>query len=347
MTTLRSHVPLLVFGGFLLSVYGAAIFIISPVLATMPQPDILAAALTMDLAVLVPLVYYLVLVRRKGWPAFSVAPIFLLSLGAVSWLVPAEHQSLLQALEWLVAPVELFVLGYIGVKVVRMTRHFRAQGEATDVYDRLREGFRQALGVRWAADVFAFEVGLFYYALFTWRTPVEAEQDRFAFSYHRRSGYGPVVTAILVAMGIELIALHVLLHLWSPAAAWVMTALSGYGIVWIVGDWQAVRHRPVRIEDDALLLRIGLRWTVRVPFSQIEAVYPARSKPPARKTPGYLEAILLGKPTYLVVCKEPVVAQGLYGIRKRVTTIGFALDDTPAFEAALQARYAAWRAQQA
>ncbi|HMB92866.1 MAG TPA: hypothetical protein VKP65_18595, partial [Rhodothermales bacterium] len=166
-------------------------------------------------------------------------------------------------------------------------------------------------------------------------------------TYHRRSGYGPVVTAILVAMGIELIALHLLLHLWSPAAAWIMTTLSVYGIVWIVGDLQAVRHRPIRIEEDALLVRIGLRWTVRVPFSQIEAVYPAGKKLPARTTPGYLEAILLGKPTYLVVCKEPVVAQGLYGIQKRVTTIGFALDDTPAFEATLKARYASWREQQA
>ncbi|HMB91340.1 MAG TPA: hypothetical protein VKP65_10870, partial [Rhodothermales bacterium] len=171
MTTLRSHVPLLVFGSILLSVYGAAIFIVGPALATTPQPDVLAAALTVDLVVLVPLFYYLLLVRRKGWPAFSVVPVFLLSLGAASWLVPSEHQGMLQVLEWLVAPMELFVLGYIGVKVVRMTRRFRAQGaiEDADMYKRLREGFRQAFGVRWAADVFAFEVGLFYYALFMWR----------------------------------------------------------------------------------------------------------------------------------------------------------------------------------
>ena len=349
MTTLRSHVPLLIFGSILFSVYSVALFIVGPALATTPQPDVLAAALTVDLVVLVPLFYYLLLVRRRGWPVFSVVPVFLLSLGAASWLVPSEHQSVLHLLEWLVAPVELFVLGYIGVKVVRMTRRFRAQGnvENADVYDRLREGFRQAFGVRWAADVFAFEVGLFYYALFSWRIPREEAANRFAFSYHRRSGYGPVVTAILVAMGIELIALHLLLHLWRPTAAWVMTALSVYGILWIVGDWQAVRHRPVRIEEDALLVRIGLRWTIRIPFSQIEAVYPAGKKLPARKTPGYLEAILLGKPTYLVVCKEPVVAQGLYGIQKRVTTLGFALDDTPAFEAALRVHYAAWREQQA
>ena len=201
--------------------------------------------------------------------------------------------------------------------------------------------------MRWAAEAAAFETGMFYYALCTWRKTSEEAANRFAFSYHRRSGYGTVVTAILVAMGVELIGLHLLLYLWQPVAAWVMTALSAYGIVWIVGDLQAVRHRPIRIEDDALLVRIGLRWTVRVPFAQIQAVYPAGKKPPARKATGYLNAVLVGKPTHLVVCTEPVMAQGLYGMQKRVTTIGFALDDTAAFDAMLKIRYAAWREQHA
>jgi hypothetical protein len=167
------------------------------------------------------------------------------------------------------------------------------------------------------------------------------------FSYHQKSGYGPLVTAILVAMGVELIALHLLLSLWSPAAAWVMTALSAYGVVWIVGDWRAALCRPIVLEEDALLIRIGLRWTVRVPFAMIEGVYPSSKPPPDRKAPGYLEAVLFGKPVYRVVCKEPVVAQGLYGVQKQVTTIGFAPDDTAAFEATLKERFTAWQQQQA
>ncbi len=344
MTTLKASFPVLTFGVLLTVVYLVAMFVVQALPAA-PRPGLVAAALTLDLTVLVPLLYYVLLVRRKRWPAISVAPVFLLSLGAASLLVPTAHRGLLDAMLLLAAPVELLLLGFVGLKVARTVRCFRAVEPAADVdvADRLQTSLRETLGHRLAADAVASEASLLYYALFSWRAPRPAGLNQSAFTYHRKSGYDAVVAGILVAMLIEVIGLHLLVQLWSPAAAWGLTALGGYGVLWLVGDARAMRLRPIRVAKDALLVRTGLRWTVRLPFAAIEAVWPAGKKTPSKKTPGYLGAVVWGAPRYLVTLREPVVAQGLYGIRRPVTTLGMAVDEPAAFEAELHRRYAAWQ----
>jgi len=188
-----------------------------------------------------------------------------------------------------------------------------------------------------------FEIGLLYYALFSWRArPTDATKHG-AFSYHKKNGYTTLLAGILVAMLIEMIVLHTLIGLGVPGRAWVVTVLSLYGMLWLLGDWRAVCLRPILVEKDALIVRIGLRWTVQVPFVAIASVRPVEAQPPSRKTPGYLKALLLGIPPYLIALNHPIVAHGLYGRRKTITMIGLAVDDTVSFEAALKHRFAAWK----
>lgn len=66
------------------------------------------------------------------------------------------------------------------------------------------------------------------------------------------------------------------------------------------------------------------------------------NKSPARETSGYLETFLLEKPQYLIRLNEPVVAQGLYGIRKTITTLGLAPDDAEGFETKLKRHFSTW-----
>ncbi|MFQ5569798.1 MAG: hypothetical protein ACE5G0_09000 [Rhodothermales bacterium] len=342
MTTLKQHHPLLVFGLALSTIYPVALLIASGV-SRFEQPHLLAAALTLDVTIVVPLLYYVLLVRRNGWPLITVAPVFLLSLVAASFIIPRDHQELLTLLQYLAAPLELLLLGYVGIRIARTARRFRTTSGDLDVMIRLQESLRETLHVPTAANVLAFEIGLIYYALFSWRAPRPDEPKHFTFSYHKKNGYITVVAGIMVAMLIELIGLHLLLLWWNPTVAWIASALTLYGILWLLGDVQAVRLRPIRIEEEALLIRIGLRWTIRVPFEAITWVRPVEGKPVVRKTPGYLAALVLGTPHYLIKLKTPIVAHGLYGIRKQVSLIGLALDDTASFEAALKRRYAGWK----
>lgn len=336
------HWPVYLFG-FITGAAYLISFVILDNLPTLHHPEVLTTATTLDLVVTIPLLYYLLLVRRKGFPVISVAPVFLASLFAASFILPADHQSTLHLLQLLIAPIELLLLGYVGVRVWRTTQHYRQHAEDadSDFYDRLLESLQSSLEVKAVAYILASEIGLLYYALFTWRQKALPKHN--AFTYHLKSGYPSLVTGILVALLMEVFAMHVLLHLWSPTLAWVVTALTLYSGLWLLGDAQAARLRPIVVEKEALSIRIGLRWTIWVPFDVIAAVHPIGSATPSKKSNGYLEAVLLGKPQYLISLNEPVVARGLYGRTKHITTIGLAIDDAVSFESVLKRHYTAWQ----
>lgn len=85
---------------------------------------------------------------------------------------------------------------------------------------------------------------------------------------------------------------------------------------------------------------------MQVSFAAIVSVCPVAAKPPSRKTPGCLSVILLGTPQYLMALNQSIVAHGLYGRRRTIPTLGFAVDDTEAFEAALKRRFADWKREE-
>ena len=327
--TVRPSTSPLWFVAPLLGVYAAAFFAVE-VLPRADAPAAVAAGLTFDLVVLVPALYYAVLVRGRGWPAVTLAPVLLLSVGAASLVVPAEHHGLLDAVGYALPAVELALVGYVGHKawrVVRANREARAAGG--DVYDRVRETLRDAVDVPAVAGALAYEVSLFHYAL----SPRRAEPPEHGFAYHRRSGYGAVFAAVLMTAAIELVAVHFLLRSWSETAALVHAALSAYGVVWLVGDYRAMRRRPHELRADGLHVRYGLRWDLDVTWDRVALVRRTR-----RPDEGddYLSTVPVGSPRYVVELRAPAEATGPYGRTRSVRRVGLVVDEPRAFEERLR-----------
>lgn len=69
--------------------------------------------------------------------------------------------------------------------------------------------------------------------------PVDAAR---AFPAHRRRAYPAILGALVLATLVETAGLHLLLGLWTPVAAWVATGPSVYGILWMLGDFHALRR---------------------------------------------------------------------------------------------------------
>ena len=327
--TVRQPPPFLWFAVPLLAVYAAAFFVVE-VLPRADAPGAVAAGVTLDLIVLVPALYYAVLVRGRGWPAITLVPVVLLSFGAASLLVPTEHHGLLDAVGYGLPAVEIALAGYVGHKawrVVRANREARAAGG--DVYDRVRETLRDAFDAPAVEGALAYEVSLFHYA-FALR---HAEAPAHGFAYHRRSGYGAVFAAVLMTTAVELVAVHFLLRSWSETAALAHVALSAYGIVWLVGDYRAMRRRPHEARASGLRLRYGLRWDLDVAWDRVDLVRRTR-----RPAPGddYLSTVPVGSPRYVVELRVPVEATGPYGLRRDVRRVGLVVDEPEAFEERLR-----------
>jgi hypothetical protein len=126
--------------------------------------------------------------------------------------------------------------------------------------------------------------------------------------------------------------MHLLLSLWSRAAAWVWTALDLWAVIWLLGDYQALRLRRSSVGGEALHLRYGLRWSVDVPLEAIVAVEPVRAESEWKRK-DVLKVAILDEPRWLISLAEPVVVNGLAGIRKTVRGIALLPDDDEAISA--------------
>ncbi len=307
------------------------------------RPDLISAAVTFDFVVSVPCLYWWFMVRKARWPALSLLPVLVLCLLIASLLLPAERHQFLHPARYLVVFAELGAVVGVAAKAVGAARAYRSRvragGGDDDPVELLRFSLRQALHAERVADVVADELALLYYALFSWRQRVLPRADEVAFSYHRESGYGSLLLTLTFVAVLELVGAHLLVAAWrGRGAAWALTALSLYGLVWLLGFYQAVRLRPVTVGADSVLVRAGLRWGIRIPFSQVEGVLqPAPGQPPPRGA-DYLRAVSLGEPQFIIRLREPLSARGLYGTSRRVRAVGVAVDDPAAFKELLLAR---------
>ena len=222
----------------------------------------------------------------------------------------------------------------VGLVLRALVRSLRSGEHAGDAVERISAAARAAIPHRAAANAVAYEITLFYLALLSWRARPAVPAGATAFPAHRRSGHAGLVFAVCVASVVEGVGVHLLAARWSHVAAWILTALSAYGAVWMVGDLQAVRLRPTLVSADGLHVRVGLRWEVFVAWSEIESLEPRGRAPFPRRAPGHLRATPVGEPDFIVTLRHPTRVRGPYGITRTVTTLGIAADDPRAFAAA-------------
>lgn len=333
--------PLALFGAALALLYSAALLIAAS-LPGLGSPRLVAHALSIDLTFFATALYYLLVVRRLRWPLPSVAAVFVLSLLAADALIPAAYGGLLAWLGYLAAPLELFLLGYIARRAYLSVRAFRSSAAMRssaegDLLARLRAAARESFSPPLAAELLASELAVFCYA-FSRLRPGEPEADSGSFSYHRECSYGSLLAAVLVLLGFELLAGHLLVAaLWSPLAAWVLTGLSAYAGLWLLADYKACLQRPIELTGGTLRLRLGLRWTAELPVTQIAAIHDTA---PAAECRGALPFHLSGGANLWLVLAQPVVASGPYGITRRADLIAIGADEPARLAEMLRGRLA-------
>jgi len=203
-----------------------------------------------------------------------------------------------------------------------------------DVLERLQEAALEIVPSRKLAAVLATEMTVFYYAFCAWRRKADAPEGARAFSVHRQSGVAALFGMLAGVTVMEAALVHLVLMRWSATAAWVLTALSAYGVVWLVAMSRAFLLRPVLVQDGEVVVRSGMMWTLRVPVAAIAAV--DRGGKFEIKVPPACE------PNVVLRLAAPVVARGMYGIARRVASVGLAVDDRDDLERAIAAATAAY-----
>ncbi len=284
-----------------------------------PRPAVEFGA-ALDVAVTVPAVYYLLIVRGGAMPLASVAPVCLLGILRATYLA--------QGIGWARPVVGAGVEIALAVLIVgRVRRGLR--GERGDFLECMEAAALETVPSRRLAAVLASELSVFYYCFAAWRRTPHVPAGARAFSLHRESGVAALFGTLAGVSLMEAVLVHLLVMRWSTAGAWVLTALSGYGTVWLIAQARAFVLRPVLVEVEELVVRCGMMWTVRVPLRAIAAVEQGGAKCDLRVPPA-------SQPNVTLRLSEEVAARGMYGVKRRVRSIALAVDDRDAFVRAVR-----------
>ncbi|MEO8661391.1 MAG: hypothetical protein ABI693_23175 [Bryobacteraceae bacterium] len=285
------------------------------------QRTAVAIAAVLDVVVVVSAIYYWLLVRPGFQRWWSLAPVAVAGLWRAMYLFPSSAP-----LRALAAGIcELAVIAFV---VVQVRRTMRGRRDA-DPVQALQGAVASLIAAPFAANLLATELSILYYA-FAWRARPHVPEGTRAFTLHRRGGQQDILFVAAIGALFEIIPVHLLIHRWSAVGAWVATAVSVYGAVWLVGVARSLELRPVLVGPDYLDLRYGLLFRIRVSREMIASV--------SRALPEDAQGLVVprrGEPNVRVEFVAPVKAERLFGSRKMVASVALAADDEANFMAGM------------
>lgn len=302
--------------------------------------DTLNFAITADLLLTVPLVYFL-LIRKSEIPNTTAIPVMIVGLLIGSYFLPQESQTYLSIFKtWALPVIEILILTFVIIKVISAIRKYKGlKGATPDFFDALKSTCYEILPKRLVLP-FATEVAVFYYGFINWKTRRVRENE---FTYHKKSGTPALFYAFILIIGVETVGIHFLLARWSVIAAWILTALSIYTAIQVFGFAKSLGKRHISINKDSLTLKYGILNEVEIPFTDIDKIELSRKsleKNDLTKTLSPLGEI--ESHNVIISLKKENELIGLYGMKKKFNLLGLHIDEPKEFkekmENALQQR---------
>lgn len=314
--------------GVPLFIIGLMIFV-SNTAAFQMNPDPLSIGITVDLLLIVPLVYFL-LIRKTRIPKTTIVPCLILGVVVCSLILPQENQHYLSLFKtWVLPVVELSVVAYVIYSLRKVIKSYKKTDDSIDFLSALKITCSEILPKPAVMPVVT-EIAVFYYGFIHWKKRELKENE---FSYHKESGTIALLATLLFLIVAETAVFHILLIQWSSVAAWILTFLSVYSGFQILGFLRSMLKRPISIEQNQLCLRYGIMSESTIDLDQIESVEISSMEiTPDEKTRKLSILGDLESHNVIIHLKGENELGGLYGIKKKYRTLAFYVDDTIGFQ---------------
>ena len=292
-------------------------------------------AITFDLLLSIPLIYFL-LIRKTAIPNSTVVPVMLVGFLVGTFFLPESGQTYLSLFKTWVFPVmELAIITFVIIKVRKAQQHFKRIREYTfDFYTALQKAVGEILP-RAVAIAMVTEIAVFYYGFIDWKKRKLQEGE---FSYHKETSTVILFIMLIFLIVIETFVLHLLIQQWSHVTAWILTVLSIYTGVQIMGFLKSIQKRPISIEAGKLFLRYGILNETTIDLASIASVEYSSREPELNSEVRKLS--LLGDMeghNVIIHLKEENTLTGLYGFKKSYKTLAFHVDQKNEFKEKLDA----------
>ncbi|BBH20099.1 hypothetical protein Back11_14440 [Paenibacillus baekrokdamisoli] len=305
-----------------------------------PDDRLLIYAVLFDFMLVIPFLYWMLVVRRKSKSISAILPLPV--LGALTaWLaLPGALRHMVWSTAW---PVELLLLTaealFIGYEIrllMRLVRRFwEVRASERDTGEALRITVKGGMGDGIMASILLHDLSLIYYLFFSWKRkkipPSSADLADREYSYTKQSNqvmFAAILTKIIVFEGVFV---HLFVQQWSHPAAWVLSAADVWLLALLWADCRASVLNPVRIRKGVLNLRYGLRIQADIPISLIADSHSTREFTLDAKSRKGAALPLFAAPNVRLRLRQPVLIQGLLFLPSWVDTIYLTLDDPEPF----------------
>lgn len=129
---------------------------------------------------------------------------------------------------------------------------------------------------------------------------------------------------------VELVVVHLLVALWRPWFAAILSVFSLATVVWLIGVIRSFKALPVLIDGERLALRVGRLKGVDVALDNVRGLRSGWDAA-ALRSPGVLNLALIAYPNVVLDLRQPVACG-----RRTIGSVAHRLDDPAAFVRAIE-----------
>ncbi|MGC6479422.1 MAG: hypothetical protein ACON42_03485 [Flavobacteriaceae bacterium] len=288
------------------------------------NPNTLSIGITFDLLLTVPFIYFM-LIRKTSIPKTTVIPFLIIGMFVCSSILPIENQYFLNLFKtWVFPIVELSIVSYILYKVTKAIKRYKVnKSDEVDFFTTLKNTCYEILPKEVVIPVVT-EIAVFYYGFIYWK---KRKLNKNEFSYHKDSGTISLLIAIIFIVAIETIVLHILLQKWNVIVAWIVTFLSIYSGIQLLGFLKSMSKRPILIKDDKLYLKYGIMNETTIDLKNIDSIEISSKDIELNKETRKLSFLgELESHNIIIRLKEENELIGLYGIKRKYKNLALHID---------------------
>ncbi|MFE3897042.1 MULTISPECIES: beta-carotene 15,15'-monooxygenase [unclassified Priestia] len=296
----------------------------------------------LDLSLVAPILF-LAWQRKFSLKYFIV--LMATGLVAARFIIPSEYFTSFQSVMWLGVGIEGLLI------LFELSLLFMLVKNVPPILRRIRSSslpllfsFSRAVNEKFPKQTFIHilcsEMLMFYYAFGTWKKKPSTEGN--TFTLYKRSSFITFQIMIIHAIVIETLGLHWLLHNTSIILSVVLLILNIYSIVFFIGDIQALRLNPLRVDDEHLYISFGLAKRMEIPFRDIaqivEDAHILEQKVPNTTIEFIARDFEAVHPDLLLILKSPIEATLFMGIKKKYQQVAIRVDDPNALKKIVKER---------
>lgn len=180
---------------------------------------------------------------------------------------------------------------------------------------------------------------MFYYAFCSWK-----KKPQEGITIYKNSSLIAFQIMLIHAVVIETIGLHWIFHLVgiSPIVSIILLILNIYGVIFLLGDIQALRLNPIYINNESIYITQGLMKRAEIPFHNIEDIVIDKSVLQKKLSKDTLDFVARDfekvYPDVILKLKTPIKATLVMGIQKEYSQVAIRTDAPNEFFEILQNR---------